>query len=62
MTAGEAAARQVSREMIAAGETIEKTQQVAIYVLRAVNAGMPIPNAKEEALRALLFGPFPPKN
>ena len=49
---GEVAAMQVSREMIAAGETVERTTQVAIYIMRAVNAGMPIPTATAEALKA----------
>ena len=51
-TAGEAAAMHVSREMIAAGQTVERTQQVAIYIMRAVNAGMTIPTATAEALKA----------
>ena len=49
---GEVAAMQVSSEMIAAGETVERTTQVAIYIMRAVDAGMPIPTAKKEALEA----------
>ena len=51
-TAGEAAALQGAREMIDAGETGERTQQIAIYIMRAVNAGMPIPTARQEALKA----------